>query len=229
MSIRAFKHLFFALSLTGLTVMAATPHTARADAGEHAEHDAEEEAGGAHGHHGPVTLHSIVAGEEALQFWGSVVNFILLLVVIRRLSRAPLSNFLKSRRDGIERGISEASEVKAAAETAFNTYNERMKSLDGELAKLRKDVAEAAERDRARIVAEANDTVARLKAETETLIQRQGEQLEAQIRREVVAAAGAAAEKAVRELSTAEDQARLADAFVREITKAVDTKKEKRA
>jgi len=219
------KALWLALFLTcaGLTASGA-----RAD--EHAaEHAGDAETEGDHGHHKPVTLHEIIAGEESLQFWGAVVNFALLIYVVRRLAKAPLHNFLTERKASIERGISEAAEVKRAAEAAFNTYTERMKTLDAELAQLRKDVTDAAERDRARIVAEANETVARLKAETETLIQRQAEQLEAQIRREVVAAAASAAEKAVREVSTPEDQSRLADAFVRELSKVAAQNEETRA
>jgi F-type H+-transporting ATPase subunit b len=183
-----------------------------------AERDAEEEASdqgeGAHGH---LTLHSILAGEESLQFWGAVVNFALLVYLIRRAAKQPVAKFLADRRESIDRGIREAAEVKRSAEEAFQTYNERMKSLDSELAKLRREVAAAAERDRARISEEANTTVARFKAETEALVQRQTEQLEAQIRREVVSAAAAAAERAVREMSTPEDQKRLADAFLREL------------
>jgi F-type H+-transporting ATPase subunit b len=191
------------------------PVLAHADVAE-AEHEAEEQAEGHHGH-GKLTLDQIINGEHKWEFWGSVVNFALLVIVIVRMGKKPVDAFLTSRREGIERGISEAAEVKRAAEQAFNTYTERMKSLDAELAKLRKDVAEAAERDRARIVAEANDSVARLKAETDALVQRQAEQLEAQIRREIVAAAAQAAEKAARELTTPEDQQRLAEAFVREL------------
>jgi F-type H+-transporting ATPase subunit b len=187
---------------------------------QRAAEEAGEEAGHS-GHHEPVTLTSILTGKESMQFWGAVVNFALLAYLIRRMSKAPLQNFLTTRRSGIERGIAEANEVKRAAEAAFAMYTERMRSLDSELSKLRKDVAEAAERDRARIVAEANETVARLKLETENLIQRQAEQLETQIRREVVTAAAAAAEKAVRELTTPEDQQRLANAFVRELSKVV--------
>jgi F-type H+-transporting ATPase subunit b len=208
-----------------LLFASAAPRIARAD--EHHGHvekaaeGAEKEASHS-GHHEPVTLKSILTGEESMQFWGAVVNFALLAWLIRRMSKAPLQNFLTTRRSGIERGIAEANEVKRAAEAAFATYTERMRSLDSELSKLRKDVAEAAERDRARIVEEANDTVARLKLETENLIQRQAEQLETQIRREVVSAAAAAAEKAVRELTTPEDQQRLANAFVRELSKVVN-------
>jgi F-type H+-transporting ATPase subunit b len=202
---------------------------ARADEAA-AEHAAEEEAEGAgHGHHGKLTLKEIVSGEHSLQFWGAVVNFTLLVILIVVKGKQPVAAFLSSRRSGIERGISEAAEVKRAAEQAFNTYTERMKSLDAELAKLRKDVAEAAERDRTRIVAEANESVARLKAETDALVRRQAEQLEAQIRREVVQAATEAAEKAVRELTSAEDQQRLAEAFTRELGKLADRAEEKRS
>jgi len=227
------SRILFALCLVSAAPMAAHTFCGHAHAQAHAhedtavheaEHDTEHAS--AHDH---VTLHSIIAGEEKWQFWGSIVNFLLLVYVIRRLGKASLDKFLKDRSTGIERGISEAAEVKRAAEAAFATYNDRMKTLDSELAKLRKDVADAAERDRARIVAEANDTVARLKSETEVLIQRQTEQLETQIRREVVAAAASAAEKAVRELSTPEDQKRLADSFMRELAKVADKKPENRA
>ena len=198
---------------------------AHAYAAEVGEKAAEEEAAAETeeaGHHGHLTFKEVVAGHEALQFWGSVVNFALLVYLIRRAAKQPIHNFLAGRREGIDRGIREAAEVKRSAEQAFQTYTERMKSLDDELAKLRKEVSAAAERDRARISEEANITVARLKAETEALVQRQTEQLEAQIRREVVAAAAEAAERAVREMSTPEDQQRLADAFLRELGKVAE-------
>lgn len=208
------KRWFFALTL--LVAAAAGPAYAAEGFDEEGEH-AEEH----HGHE-PLTLREIFTGKESKLFWGSVVNFSLLVYLLVRMGKRPLADFLNGRRDSIERGIAEASQVKRAAEEAFNTYTERMKTLDSELAKLRKDVAEAAERDRTRIAAEANDTVARLKAETETMVQRQTEQLEQQIRREVVAAAAEAAEKAVRELTTPEDQERLANAFMRELAKVAD-------
>jgi len=208
-----------------LSIASSAPFTVHADGGEHAEqHEAghDEGHGSAEhaGHHGgDLTLNEIVAGEESQQFWGAILNFALLVFVLRLLLKAPLSKFLGDRKNAIERGISEAAEAKRAAEAVHQTYTERLKTLDAELAKLRKDVADAAERDRARIVSEANSTVARLKSETQALIDRQAEQLESHIRREVVAAAAAAAEKAVREQSTPEDHVRLAEAFVRELSK----------
>jgi F-type H+-transporting ATPase subunit b len=201
--------------IAALALTLFTPAFAAADSRE-AEHDAEAEVKGEH-HGGPVTFKEIFTGHEAWQFWGSVINFALLVYLIRRMAKKPLDNFLGERRAAIESGIQEAAEVKRKAEATFNEYNERMKSLDREIAKLRTDIAAAAERDRERIVAEAQESVARLKSETEALIARQSEQLEQQIRREVVEAAASAAERAVREASTPEDQQRLAEAFMREL------------
>ena len=207
------RHWLFALFAAALL---AAPVAAYADEDE-AEHEAEDEAEGHHSGH--ITFHDIISGEESVQFWGSVVNFALLVYVIRRMAKKPLQGFLKQRADSIQQGISEAAELKRSAEAVFQEYTERMKTLDRELAKLRQDVSQAAERDRARIVAEAEESVARLKAETAELVNRQAEQLEAQIRREVVAAAIEAADRAVRETATPEDQKRLAEAFVRELEK----------
>ena len=208
-----------ALAATALVVASWTASAlplAHADS----DHDTAAEADHAEGHHGGrLTIHEIVAGPEALQFWGAVVNFILLLWVIRKLAKQPLASFLTERRRRIESGIQEAAQVKAKAEAAFNEYNERLKTLDSELAKLRTDIAKAAAADRAQIVADAEESAQRVKAETEALVARQAEQLETEIRREVVQAAIDAAERAVREAMTAEDQRRLADAFARELGK----------
>lgn len=206
--------LFAALSL-GFGSNAAV---ASADDAAEVAHEAEEEAG--HGaHHGHLTFREVMTGHEAWQFWGSVVNFLLLVVLIVKFSKRPVKNFLEDRRESIDRGIREAAEVKAKAQAVYDEYTERMKTLDQELNKLRSDIANAAAQDRARIVADAEETARRVKVETEALVARQAEQLEAEIRREVVEAAVDAAERAVREALTADDQRRLADAFARELAK----------
>jgi F0F1-type ATP synthase membrane subunit b/b' len=176
--------------------------------------------------HEKLSFKSIIGGEEKLQFWGSVVNFGLLVYLIRRGTKKPLGSFLQERKTTIERGIAEAAEMKQKAEAVAKEYGERMKTLDQELDKLRTDIARAAQDDKARIVAEAQDSEKRLRAETNAMIAQQVEQLEAQIRREVVAAAMSAAERAVKETANADDQKRLADAFAVELGK---TRLEKRA
>jgi F-type H+-transporting ATPase subunit b len=166
------------------------------------------------------------AKHETLSFWGSVVNFSLLVFLLVRMSKKPLDGFLAERRRAVEQGIVEAAAMKAKAEAVWKEYSERMQTLDAELSKLRADMAAAAQQDKARIVAEAEESAKRLHAETTAMVARQTEQLQAQIRREVVEAAVAAAERAVREATSADDQRRLSEAFIKELAK---TGVEKRA
>jgi F-type H+-transporting ATPase subunit b len=202
-----------------LLITATQPLAAFADKGDEVAGEATDEAGHEEGHHGRLTLRDVIAGEHKLQFWGAVVNFTLLCFLIYKMAKQPVASFLTDRRTKIERGIQEAAAVKAKAEAVFNEYTERMKTLDAELVKLRSDIARGAAEDRAQIVADAEESAKRVKAETEELVARQAEQLETEIRREVVQAAIDAAGRAVREAATADDQRRLADAFVREIAK----------
>jgi F-type H+-transporting ATPase subunit b len=186
----------------------------------HADDEAHEvaaEVGGGHADgHGHLSFNGLLG---SLEFWGAVFNFTLLLVILQRLSKRPMTKFLQERRDRIDRGIREAAQVKAKAEAVFTEYTERLKTLDQELNKLRSDIAKSAVEDRARIVAEAEEGAKRVKAETEALVARQAEQLEAEIRREVVQAAIEAAERAVRETANASDQRRLAEAFAQELAR----------
>ena len=177
--------------------------------------EAEHEAGHGEGHE-HLSFQGLM---KSLEFWGAVFNFVLLVVVLQKLSKQPMQKFLTERRERIDRGIREAAQVKAKAEAVFTEYTERLKTLDQELTKLRSDIAKAAQDDRARIVADAEETAQRVKAETEALVARQSEQLEAEIRREVVQAAIEAAERAVREAATASDQRRLAETFAQELAK----------
>lgn len=230
------KRLRAVLLLAGLSLSA--PGLALADE-EAAAHGAAQAAaqdadhGESTGGHEAVSLREIVAGHHALEFWGAVVNFGLLVFLVIRMAKKPTREFLLDRRGKIARGIEEAAEAKAKAEAIQLEYSERLKTLDQELNKLRSDIAGAAAQERARIVAEAEQGAQRVKAETEALVARQAEQLEAEIRREVVAAAIAAAERAVKEGATADDQRRLAESFARELgqvaTSPIATTREKQA
>lgn len=194
------------LVLLALGLCTAQVGIARAD--EHAE--AEAEAGG-HGHGGQVHLSDVFRSTE---FWGSVINFTLLVWVLRRLGKKPLSDFLTNRRAEMEREISAAAEARAKAEAKYQEYSARMAQLDTELAKLRADLERGAQEDKARILAEAEETARRLRRETESLIDQHAKSLSANIRREIVNAAMARAEVLLRESVTEADQERLARGYV---------------
>jgi F-type H+-transporting ATPase subunit b len=197
-------------------VLAAVP-AARAE-GEDEAHEAVEELEGQHsgGHHGgALHLDDVIRNPE---FWTAVLNFSLLMFLLVKFGRKPIREFLGSRRGEMERAINEAAEAKAKAEAKLKEYTDRLGQLDAEMAKLKADLTAAAEEDKKRTVAEAEETARRMKIETEALIDQHAKALSAQVRRELVDGAIATAERLLREQITAADQQQLANEFRRDIS-----------
>ncbi len=197
-----------------LVLAALAPAGASADEQEVAE-EAAEEAHGEGGHHGgPIHLRDVLRNPE---FGAAAINFVLLVILLVRFGKRPIGNFLTDRRRVMERSINEAAEAKAKAEAIHQEYTARLAQLDSELKKLRDDIARSAEEDKKQIIADAEETARRLRGETEALIDQHRKALVADVRREVVDAAVAAAEQALRGAVTPGDQQRLADVYAQRV------------
>ena len=173
----------------------------REEGGEDVEH-------GAHGHVGCGDVAS------STEFWGSVVNFTLLMVILVLMGRKPMGTFLVSRRRAIEEGLAEATKLREAAKKKYDEYQGRLEKLDREIAAIRKEMVAAGEAERDRIVEEAEAKAARMRREAEFLIEQQMKQLRVDLTREAVDAAVSAAEKVLRETMSADDQQRLAQNYL---------------
>ena len=103
--------------------------------------------------------------------------------------------------------------AKTRADARYKEYTERLAGLDTELAKLRADIERSAEEDKKRILADAGEAADRLRADAETLVRQHAEQLERNVRAEVVEAAIQTAEKVLRDTIKGDDQQRLADGY----------------
>lgn len=184
----------------GLVLLLSAPVVARAA-----------ETGGEHGEAHGFTFADVWSDT---QFWAMAFNFTLLIGVLFFLGRKPILNFLKERRRSVEEGLTEAERLKAEAEARYNEYTERLESLDQELATLRKEMIQAGEAERDRIVAEAEQKAARLRREAKFVIEQQMKQLREELTREAVEAAISAAEQVLRTKTSPEDQERLAEQYL---------------
>lgn len=180
---------------------------------EHAadgEHAADEDSG----HHGDVSLASVL---HSTDLWAQVFNFLGLVTILVVFGRKPLQTYLEARRQTVEEGIVEAGKLKAAAEAKHREYSGRIAQIDEELSKLRTDILAAARSEKDRIIQDAEERSKRLRAETDELIAQQIQQLQATVTREVVTAAVAAAEKMLQAGLKADDQQRLAHDYVQQV------------
>ncbi len=142
-----------------------------------------------------------------------IVNFIILLVILKAVAYEPLQKMLKERQERIQKGLEDAQ---AAEEARAKAEEEREKILaearaeaDRILAEARRKAREEAEKilDQAREEAEGIRETARKEAELERT------QILGQVREEIAALAIAAAHKLVGEALDEQRQRALVDAF----------------
>jgi F-type H+-transporting ATPase subunit b len=165
-----------------------------------------QEHGAAHGaEHGGWDVTSIVA---------SFVNFFVLIGLFVFLFKDKLKSFLKERRAAIEVELNEAARLRAEAEAKHKEYSERMAKLDQELAQIKREMIAAGEKERDRIVADAEEKASRMRKEAEFIIEQQMKQLREDLKRETGDAAIEAAEQLLVKATTSFDQQRLAQEYL---------------
>ncbi len=161
--------------------------------------------GAEHGEHGGWDVTSIVA---------SFVNFFVLIGLFVFLFKDKLKSFLKERRAAIEVELNEAARLRAEAEAKHKEYSERMAKLDQELAQIKREMIAAGEKERDRIVADAEEKASRMRKEAEFIIEQQMKQLREDLKRETGDAAIEAAEQLLVKATTSFDQQRLAQEYL---------------
>ncbi|MBZ0120396.1 MAG: hypothetical protein K8H88_25620 [Sandaracinaceae bacterium] len=190
----------------------------------HEEGVAAHEEGAAHeGHGAGADTHS---GEHAshatdwTEVLATVVNFLLLCAILVFLARKPLTEYLRARRLQIEEGLVEAARLKEEAERKHAEYSERLEQMDEELERMRKEMVQAGEAERDRIIAEAEARAARMRREAQFVIDQRVKQLRADLTREAIEAAVGAAEALLRDATTPQDQKQLADSYLAQLERS---------
>ncbi len=193
---------------------------------EHGDNAGEHAAGGFH-RPGPMrwvpgtpdTVTVNEGGREVTRpapapFIGPLVNFGILLVLGYMALTRSINPALAARREAVETEISTAKRMREEAEAMHREYAERAENLASELEALKAEFVRAGEAERDRIIADAKAQAERVREDGARSIEHEVAALRESLRREAVAAAAEAAEKAVRAAITPQDQARLADDFM---------------
>jgi F-type H+-transporting ATPase subunit b len=192
--------------------------------GGSAGHGQAAEGHGGEGGHGAMPT----GWDGCVHVWGqtpfvaSVVNFGVLLAVLVAIGRKPLLNYLKERRVAVEEGLTEAERMKKEAQAKYDEYTSRLEQLDKELEQLRHEMIKAGEAERDRIVAEAEEKAARMRRDTEFVIEQQMKQLREDLKREAVEAAIQSATETLRNKATSADQERLAQQYLESLRQEAD-------
>ena len=204
--------LAFALSCVAAPVAFAQEHAqpaadAHAPAGEHAaaaEHGAEgAEHGGEHG---------MLAG----LLWPTA-NFLVLLFVLNKFLRQPLTDYLASRSTQIRKDLVEAAELNTTATQQLADIDRKMKALPGELEALKTRGAEEIVAEEERIASAAAADRARLLTQTRREIEVRLQTAQRELSDHAASLALDLARTRLKGEMTSADHARLVERYVQQV------------
>ncbi len=204
--------LAFALSCVAAPVAFAQEHAqpaadAHAPAGEHAaaaEHGAEgAEHGGEHG---------MLAG----LLWPTA-NFLVLLFVLNKFLRQPLTDYLASRSTQIRKDLVEAAELNTTATQQLADIDRKMKALPGELEALKTRGAEEIVAEEERIASAAAADRARLLTQTRREIEVRLQTAQRELSDHAASLALDLARTRLKSEMTGADHARLVERYVQQV------------
>jgi F-type H+-transporting ATPase subunit b len=194
----------------------ASPLHAAADIEESRAHEVAEEMEGET--HGELHLSDLLNWD----FLGTVLNFTALLIILGWAIRKKGNPALAERRAEVEKELAEAQRLRAEAEARHQATAARLEKLDQEMIQIRADMIKAGEAERDRIVSDAEEKAARMRKDTNFLIEQQLKQLRQELTQQAATAAVAAAQDLLRERTTEEDQTQLAEAYLARLDDLVE-------
>lgn len=143
-----------------------------------------------------------------------LINTGILFFLIGRFGGPGIKQGLIDRKQRIAGDIDRAAKMKSEAEEQLAYYEEKLERMGAEMTRIKKEMVEQAEADRARIISEAKERRAVIEAESRKLIEQELAQARQDATLRAVSAAVAAAREQVIRNMNSQDQERLAQDFL---------------
>ncbi len=148
-------------------------------------------------------------------FGALVLNTALLAFLFVRFGRRMVDEGLKKRRTSLLAAVDAASAMEKEARSALDEHRNKLDNLDAEIQRLKTEMRETAERERKRVLAEAEQRRKRLEREASTLVQQELEAAKEALLQQTAKAAVEEARRLLSERVSADDHRRICDAFLR--------------
>ena len=149
--------------------------------------------------------------------WLPLGNFIIYAIILVKFALPLVRDFLNTRREEVVSTIAQASAKKQAAEAFVNEYKSKIAGLDKQIEILQATLREEGEREKARLVSEAQSLALKIKEDTQFLADQEVKIARQQLRQEMANQAEAAARALIQRNLSAADHNRLAQEFIQSI------------
>ena len=149
----------------------------------------------------------------------SAINFVIFVLLMVRVARSPLRDFLLNRRRNVVDSMEESARLKAEAERLRKEYEQKAAALDRAREDLIAEVKSIAEADRKRALVAAEEAAARMRQDAERTARSDLERARQELRAEAARLAEELARDEVRRRLTDQDRKRLLDEFLARVDK----------
>jgi F-type H+-transporting ATPase subunit b len=145
------------------------------------------------------------------------LNFLIYAFIIVKFAFPAVRSFLRSRREEVIQVITQASAKKLQAEALVHDYKNKVAGLDKEVQSILASWREDAEREKAKLLTEAQSLAVKLKDDAQFLGEQEVKIARQKIRDEMANRAEVMARESVLRHLTPADQSRLAAEFIQDI------------
>jgi F-type H+-transporting ATPase subunit b len=149
--------------------------------------------------------------------WFPLANFLIYAFILIKFAFPLVRDFLKSRHDEVVSTISQASAKKQAAEALVSEYHAKLAGLETEVQSILASLRQEGERERNRVVSEAQATAVKIKEDASFLAEQEVKMARQKLREEMAELAAATARQLVERNLSSADQSRLVDDFIQTI------------
>ena len=146
-----------------------------------------------------------------------VMNFAVLLIVLIKVLSKPIANGLRTRQQSIKEQFTDLEERKTEAENAYQTYEEKLASIEQEISDIIQNAVAQGETEKERIIDEANRAAEDIKRQAEMAIQHELAEAKLQLREEVANQAVVMAEELIRKNLQETDQVKLIEDYLSKV------------
>jgi F-type H+-transporting ATPase subunit b len=147
-------------------------------------------------------------------FGALAFNCLILYFLLFKFGKKPIGDALRQRKLAIMKGIEDAAKMKADAEARLAEYQTKLDDVDQEVARIRREMKEAGEAERVRILSEAMERRARMERDARTLVEQELKAARVALVRDTVRAAIKSAEATLTAKVGDSDQQRLGEEYL---------------
>ena len=145
------------------------------------------------------------------------LNFAVLLIVLIKVLAKPVANGLRARQQSIKEQFTDLEERKAEADMAYQTYEEKLATIDQEISEIIQSAITQGETEKERIIEDANRAAEDIKRQAEMAIQHELAAAKMRLREDVASQAVIMAEELIRKNLQEADQVTLIENYLAKV------------